>query len=130
LIDLTVNARSTSHDEYIELKNIEQDLQNQKERAKVVSENLSSDERKAIDNNIQAAQTSVANASIDEDEKMKANKQIKDLKIALDKIEKEKEMPQLVKEFKNGIQETQEIINEYADENDKTTNNDQSNQRT
>ena len=31
---------------------------------------------------------------------MKANKQIKDIKIALDKIEKEKEMPQLIKEFK------------------------------
>jgi len=125
LIDLTVNARSTSHDETIELKNIEQDLETQKERAKVASENLSPDERKTIDNNIQSAQTSVKNASIDEDEKMKANKQIKDIKIALDKIEKEKEMPQLVKEFKDSIQDTQEIINNYADEKDKVINNDQ-----
>jgi len=125
LIDLTVNARSTSHDETIELKNIEQDLETQKERAKVASENLSPDERQKIDNNIQSAQTSVRNASVDEDEKMKANKQIKDIKIALDKIEKEKEMPQLVKEFKDGIQDTQAIINDYADEKDKTINNDQ-----
>lgn len=125
LIDLTVNARSTSHDETIELKNIEEDLETQKERAKAVSENLSPDERKAIDNNISSAQTSVRNASADEDEKMKANKQIKDLKIALDKIEKDKEMPQLVKEFKDGIQDTQSIINDYADEKDKTINNDQ-----
>jgi molecular chaperone DnaK len=125
LIDLTVNARSTSHDETIELKNIEQDLETQKERAKVASENLSPEERQKIDNNIQSAQTSVRNASVDEDEKMKANKQIKDIKIALDKIEKEKEMPQLVKEFKDGIQDTQAIINDYADEKDKTINNDQ-----
>ena len=125
LIDLTVNARSTSHDETIGLKNIEQDLETQKERAKVASENLSPDERQKIDNNIQSAQTSVRNASVDEDEKMKANKQIKDIKIALDKIEKEKEMPQLVKEFKDGIQDTQAIINDYADEKDKTINNDQ-----
>lgn len=125
LIDLTVNARSTSHDETIELKNIEEDLEAQKERAKAASENLSPDERQKIDNNIQSAQTSVRNASIDEDEKMKANKQIKDLKISLDKIEKEKEMPQLVKEFKDGIQDTQGIINEYADEKDRTINNDQ-----
>ncbi len=125
LIDLTVNARSTSHDETIELKNIEEDLETQKERAKTVSENLSPDERQTIDNNIQSAQTSVNNASVDEDEKMKANKQIKDLKIALDKIEKEKEMPQLVKEFKDGIQDTQSIINDYADEKDRVANNDQ-----
>lgn len=125
LIDLTVNARSTSHDETIELKNIEEDLETQKERAKVASENLSPDERKALDTNISSAQTSVRNASADEDEKMKASKQIKDIKIALDKIEKEKEMPQLVKEFKDGIQDTQSIINEYADEKDKTINNDQ-----
>ncbi len=127
LIDLTVNARSTSHDETIELKNIEEDLETQKERAKAVSENLSPDERKTIDNNISSAQTSVNNAPVDEDEKMKANKQIKDLKIALDKIEKEKEMPQLVKEFKDGIQDTQGIINDYADEKDRTANNDQLN---
>lgn len=125
LIDLTVNARSTSHDETIELKNIEEDLETQKERAKLVSENLSPDERKVLDNNIQSAQTSVRNASVDEDEKMKADKQIKDLKITLDNIEKEKEMPQLVKEFKDGIQDTLSIINDYADEKDKITNNDQ-----
>ena len=86
---------------------------------------MSPDERKALDTNISSAQTSVRNASADEDEKMKASKQIKDIKIALDKIEKEKEMPQLVKEFKDGIQDTQSIINEYADEKDKTINNDQ-----
>lgn len=127
LIDLTVNARSTSHDEIIELKNIEQDLEYQKERARVASENLSPEERQKIDNNIQSAQTSVRNASVDEDEKMKANKQVKDIKIALDKIEKDKEMPQLVKEFKDGIQDTQSIINEYADEKDKEINTDQLN---
>lgn len=127
LIDLSVNARSTSHDEIIELKNIEEDLETQKERAKAVSETLSPDERKKIDNNISSAQTSVNNASVDEDEKMKANKQVKDLKIALDKIEKEKEMPQLVKEFKDGIQDTQGIINDYADEKDRAANDDQLN---
>lgn len=125
LIDLTVNARSTSHDETIELKNIEQDLETQKERARIVSENLSPDERQKIDSTIQSAQTSVRNASVDEDEKMKANKQIKDIKIALDEIEKEKEMPRLVKEFKDSTQDTQSIIDEYADEKDKTINNDQ-----
>lgn len=125
LIDLTVDARSTSHDETIDLKNIEEDLETQKERVQVVSENLSPEERKTIDNDIQAAQTSINNASADEDEKMKANKQIRDIKISLDKIEEEKEMPQLIKEFEESIQGTQEIINEYADEKDKIMNNDQ-----
>lgn len=127
LIDLTVDARSTSHDETIELKNIEVDLEAQKERAKLASENLSPDERQVLDASISSAQTSVRNASVDEDEKMKASKQIKDIKITLDKIEKDKEMPQLIKEFKDGIHDTQSIINDYADEKDKTINNDQLN---
>lgn len=125
LIDLTVDARPTAHDETIELKNIEEDLETQKERAQEISENLSPEERKTIDNDIQAAQTSINNASADEDEKMKANKQIKDIKITLDKFEEEKEMPQLIKEFEDSISGTQEIIDEYADEKDKSMNTDQ-----
>ena len=125
LIDLTLRVRSTVRDEIINIKDLETELSVQTEKAKILSGNCTSEERKTIEDTIQSVQTSVKNAHLDEDEKRKANKQIKDLKIALDKIEKEKDMPQLVKEFHTGIESVQKIINEYAEEKDKDVNNDQ-----
>jgi len=125
LIDRHFNARSTIKDEIVNIKDLETELNVQTEKAKTISENCSSEEKKTIEGTIQSVQTSVKNAHLDEDEKRKANKQIKDLKITLDKIEKEKEMPQLTKEFHDKIESVQKIINEYADEKDKNANNDQ-----
>ncbi len=127
LIDLTLKARSTFKDEILDIKNIETELSAQTERARTVSGNCSPDEKNKIDNAIQSVATSLRNARLDEDEKRKANKQLKDLKIALDKIEKEKEMPQLIKEFNSGIESAQKIINEFADEKEKEKNNEQLN---
>lgn len=125
LIDLTLNVRSTVKDEIVDIKDLETELSVQTEKAKTISENCTSEESKTIEDMIQSVQTSVNNAHLDEDEKRKASKQIKDLKIALDKIEKEKEMPQLVKEFHAGVESVHKVINEYADEKDKNANNDQ-----
>jgi molecular chaperone DnaK len=125
LIDRTLNARATFRDEIVDVAGLEAELVAQEERAKTVSGNCSTEERKTLEETIQSAQTSVKNAHLDQDEKRKANKQIKDLKVALDKMEKEKEMPQLVKEFHAGIESVQKIVNEYADEKDKDINNDQ-----
>jgi len=125
LIDRTLNARATFRDEIVDVAGLEAELVAQEERAKTVSENCSTEERKTLEETIQSAQSSVKNAHLDQDEKRKANKQIKDLKVALDKMEKEKEMPQLIKEFHAGIESVQKIISEYADEKDKDINNDQ-----
>ncbi len=125
LIDLTVNARSTSKDELIDVKTIESELHTQRERAKAVSDNCSADEQGAIDATIQSVSASVQNATVDEDEKRKANKQLKDLKMTLDRLEQEKEMPQLTKEFKTSIESAEKTINDYADQKDRSLNLDQ-----
>lgn len=119
LIDLTLKARSTSQDEAVEVKSIEYDLKIQTERAQSVSESCSNEEKNKLNHTINAVANSLKSAHIDEDEKRKANKQLKDLKMAIDKLEKEKEMPQLVKEFKERIEETQKIITELGDDKDK-----------
>lgn len=125
LIDLRLNARLTITDEILDVKKLEEELNKQTERAKTVSENCSAEERRTLKNIIESVQASVKNAHLDEDEKRKTSKQIKDLKIALDKLEKEKEMPQLIKEFHEATESVQEIINEYADEKDRDANNEQ-----
>jgi len=125
LIDLTLDARSTVRDEIIDIKDLEAQLSVQTARAKSVSDDYTTDERKSLEGTIQSVETSVKNAHIDEDEKRKASKQLKDLKITLDGIEKDKEMSQLIKEFRSGIEGAQEIINEYADKKEKDINNEQ-----
>lgn len=119
LIDLTLKARSTAQDENLEVKNIEYDLKVQTERAQSVSETSSTEEKNKLNNTINAVASSLRSAHVDEDEKRKANKQLKDLKMALDRLEKEKEMPQLLKEFKETTESTQNIITELGDDKDK-----------
>lgn len=125
LIDSRLNARATFRDEIVDVAELEMELAAQEERARIVFDNCSVKEKEVINEIIQSVQSSVKNANLDEDEKRKANKQIKDLKITLDKMEKEKEMPQLVKEFYAGIENARKIITEYADEKDKENNNGQ-----
>lgn len=125
LIDLTLKARSTSQDEDIEVKNIEYDLKLQTERAQVVSDTCTSEEKNKLNSTIRAVSYSLANAHADEDEKRKANKQLKDLKMAIDLMEKEKEMPQLIKEFNDNIENTEKVIAELGDDKDKVKHEDQ-----
>ncbi len=125
LIDLTLNARATVRDEVIELSHIETELISQIERANNIAENFTKEEKHKVESIIQSVNSSIQNAHLDEDEKRKANKQLKDLKISLDKLEKEKEMPQLIKEFNFHIDEVKNIIENYADSKEKNINNDQ-----
>lgn len=119
LIDLTLKIRSTRQDENLEVKNIEYDLKLQTERAQSVSENCSVEENNKLNNTISSVTSSLRNADTDEDEKRKANKQLKDLKMDIDRLEKEKEMPQLVGEFKEVTESTEKIILDLGKDEDK-----------
>ena len=119
LLDMTLNARYTEKDEVVDPKLMLSELEFQRQRAESTSEDCSVEERKRIADVIQSIQDGIINASSDEDEKRKANKQLKDLKILLDKIEEEKAMPQLIKEYNLRVADLQEIIREYADEKER-----------
>lgn len=119
LLDLTINARYTVKDEVIDPNQISSEFIEQKQRAETLSEFCNPEEQKKITDVIQSITHGITNVNSDEDEKRKTNKQLKDLKILLDKIDEEKAMPQLVNEFNLRVSDLQEIINEYADEKQK-----------
>ena len=119
LIDMTLNARKTEKDEVLDTEIISEELEAQRHRAKTTTENVSIDERKKIDEIISSIEHGITNASTDEDEKRKSNKQLKDLKILLDKIDEEKATPKLIIEFNSKIKNLQEIIQDYARAEDK-----------
>ena len=119
LLDLTLNARYTVKDEVIDPNLIYSEFNLQKERAEVLSKYCADEERKKIEDVIHSINHGITNANSDEDEKRKANKQLKDLKILLDKMDEEKAMPQLINEFNLRVDDLQQIIKEYADEKER-----------
>lgn len=119
LIDLTMNARSTFQDEKIDIKKLEAEFMSESSRANSVMKICSKQEESKLKTNLQAVASSLENASLDEDEKRKAHKRIKDLRSSLDLLEKEKEMPQLAKSFNANIINAQYIINEFADKDER-----------
>ena len=119
LIDLTINARSTFVDELVKIDEVEEELDAQIERARSMSSSYTGAQMEKVVNAVNSASTSLQNAHIDEDEKRKAVKQVRDLKQILDEAQQATEMPQLTKEFNEGISGVTEIIAEIPDADDR-----------
>jgi len=118
-IDLTLNARSTFIDEIVKIDEVEKELDTQLERARSMSSNYSDDQMEQIVTALSSVSTSLQNARIDQDEKRKAVKQVRDLKQILDEAQQASEMPQLTKEFNEGIRSVTEIVAEIPDADDR-----------
>ena len=112
LIDMTLNARRTEKAESIDISEISSELESQRHRAKETINNSTVEESKKIDDIFDSVEKGVT--STDEDEQRKAEKQLKDLKILLDKHEKEKASSKLVDEYNLRITEIKKIIQDYA----------------
>ena len=114
-IDLTLNARSTFIDEFVKIDEIENELDSQLERARSMSSSYSETQMEQIATAFASVSSSLQNARLDEDEKRKAVKQVRDLKQILDEAQQATEMPQLTKEFNEGINSVTEIVAEVPD---------------
>ncbi len=118
-IDLKLNARSTFIDELVKIDEVEDELDIQLERARSLSPSYSNDQMEQIASAFGSASASLQNARIDEDEKRKAVKQVRDLKQILDEVQQATAMPQLIKSFHEGIIRVTNIIAEIPDTSDR-----------
>jgi molecular chaperone DnaK len=109
-IDRSLSARGSILAEDISLKDVERELDNEIERAKKIEEDCSTEERIKLRRSIDSIDKSLSNANTDEDEKRKAFKQLKELKTYVDELAKEKEFPQLIKEFHGHTAEIERMI--------------------
>jgi len=119
LLDLSLNARSTVRDELIDVSDVESELDAQLERARLVVENCTEEKLVKIETAVNSVSTSLRNAHIDEDEKRKAVKQLRDLKLVLDQTQKETELPQLCQEFADSVAGVRQIITSLPDPSDR-----------
>ena len=109
-IDLSLDGRGSILSETLNLNQLSSDFSKEVERGSKLEGDCTLEERLKLHQLGSSIGTSLENANYDEDEKRKANKQIKDLKIYLDTLEKEKEIPQLIKKFNSLVDEVRKII--------------------
>jgi len=100
-IDKGGNLRVTNVDESLDVDKLSTNLKEEKEKFNKVTDLCSEEEREAINNLFESATTSVQNANVDQDDKRKANKDIKELRARVEKISESKKGDKLKAEFNN-----------------------------
>lgn len=122
LIDKWLNARGSILAEKVEVEKIENELEACKERYNKVESSCNQEEKSKVDSLFGSINKSINNARVDNDDKQKADKEIKDLRVELEKLEKDKAMPQLENEFKQKIEDTKKLIGELGQNETKEEN--------
>lgn len=120
LIDMKWDVRTTQKDEKIDTEAVSHEFEAQWQRINDTTEYCSEQERERVEEIANSVKRGISNSDADEDEKRRAYKQLKDLKIMLDKIEEEKTMPKLVSEHNSKIENLQTLIEQYTNPNQKT----------
>ncbi|MCB4757304.1 MAG: Hsp70 family protein [Elusimicrobia bacterium] len=118
-IELTLNTQRTLHAPIISSDQLSSELAVQINRAKELGNVCTANEKEKLDALCQSISAGVRNSDVDEDEKRKADKQIKDLKIVIDQMAKNKELPQLIDEFESKTAQVEKLINEFGNDEEK-----------
>lgn len=116
MIEMELEGRATITAQDISTEDLSSELEHEKERLDSILQTCSSEEQEKIAEDVQSVSDSIENANLDEDEKRKANKKLKDLKVNLDDLEETKKMPQLKERFSSKVASVQELIFECPDE--------------
>jgi molecular chaperone DnaK len=126
-IDVTFNARGSTHAESLSIETMENQLKAQAERAVAIEKTCTPEEKTKLSGLVKSVGTSLEAGKVDEDEKRKADAELKELKNKLDQLEKIKEFPQLKIEFNELTTSMVEFMNEVGDQKDRAMHTDQLN---
>lgn len=97
-INLTLPARGSVYAEDITVKELEQDIVIEKARLNAINSTCNDEERHFLESQLKNIESNIKNVESDEDERRKLHKHMKDFKVAIDNVEKEKAFPQLLQE--------------------------------
>lgn len=110
IVDLSLSARGSLLAENLDIPKIEQELAKELERVSHIENDCSIEERARLQEKYKSITDSLKDARHNEDDKRKADKQLRDFKIYLDTLEKEKEMPQLINDFNLKCSDIEKMI--------------------
>lgn len=115
-VELTLNARADTYKQDVNVAELERDLAIQRERLKSIKSNVSDEEYEQLENSIDDLSTNIKNANLDNDDKNKAERDMRELKTTFDSLEQSKELPQLTDELKAKVDNANGVIEELSDE--------------
>ncbi len=114
LIDMEFNAFRTLVDEKLDMAQVSREFEEQQTRINDTIEHCSDEERGRLASMSNSIERGISNADMDEDEKRRTHKQLKDLKIVLDGIDEEKTMPKLTSEHNSKLENLRMVIDRYS----------------
>ncbi len=127
-IDLNfTGVRSTTHTQTLSIEAMQVQFKTQSDRATKLEKTCNAEEKTKLSNLVNSVNTSLEAGKMDEEEKRKADKELRELKNKLDQLERVKEFPQLKIEFNELTTSTVQIISEYGDQKQREIHNDQLN---
>jgi molecular chaperone DnaK len=124
-IDLTFNARSTDHAESLNIDDMKSQFEVQTERAEKLEKICTPEEKSKLNGLVKSVGASLDAGKVDEDEKRKAEEELRALKNKLDEMEQTKELPQLKIEFNELTTSMVKVIDEIGAQKDKQIHMDQ-----
>lgn len=124
-IDLTFNARATDHAENLNIEDMKNQFNIQTERAEKLEKTCTPEEKSKLNGLVKSVGASLDAGKVDEDEKRKAEEELRELKNKLDEMEQTKELPQLKIEFNELTTSMVKLIDEVGDQKDKQIHIDQ-----
>lgn len=119
IISMGGNLRATIRDQAVSAQEIREAFSAQSERASAITKNCSEAEKEGIEERLAEISNSINQADGNEDQKRKANKDLKELGQKLDDLEETKQLPQLESAFRDAIKEAKEIIDKLGLEENK-----------
>ncbi len=118
-VGLTLNARADTYKQAVNVSELETGFVVQKERLKSIKNNVSQEEYSQLENSIEDLGTNIKNANLDNDDKNKAERDMRELQTRFDSLEKSKELPQLSDEFREKLQSAKGVTAELEESDDK-----------
>lgn len=114
-VEMSFNARADIHSQEIKPEELKKELDAQRERVESISDSFTAEEGKIIRSRIDTIGTSIKNSELDDDERSKADRDLRELKMQLDEIESDRAMPQLKKDYEQLIIDVQSFIDALDD---------------
>jgi molecular chaperone DnaK len=126
-LDLSLDGRGSILSETIDQLQVSREFATQSDRARKIEADCTLDERLQLGRMLSSIDGCLKGAGTDEDEKRKAYKELKDLKVFLDQLEGEKELSQLEKDFRRRLSEIEQFIRQIGTEDQQARNLEQLN---
>lgn len=119
LINESFNARATTFAKDVSVIDLSRELSKESDRIAKLSNLLADDEKSDIDNKVENISKAIYNAVNNNDEKAKAQNQLKALRAKIDEIEKGKDIDVLKNKYNEHLKEAQNRLNKISDKNKK-----------